>query len=134
MELGATLTVKRAFADIAGTGSATVTVWTTMVAVRGTAKLAVTVPTVFMVQDGALTTPSVPVKLQEREVPLANPPPVTITLPSAVPNPMGAPVGDTAMVGVETMVSAPAKVSAGPLLGVMMMAYGPSTATLLIAN
>ena len=76
-------------------------------AVFDTAKLPVTVPVEDIEQvvagDAANSPdPAVRLKVQLREAPDANPPPVMLTVPSSVPYPGGAFVGDSAIVGPDT--------------------------------
>jgi hypothetical protein len=89
----------------AGFVSVTVTLYAPTGILDETAKDPVTVPVADMEHVGtglAANRPAVPVNEQLRALPVLNPPPVTVTVPSSVPYPGGALLGYTAIVGLAT--------------------------------
>lgn len=102
MAAGAANTVKESVENfVASALSVTLIVDPPAVDATETEKLDVTVPSPFMVQLEVpkISGPAV-TAIRQLRVPLANPPPKTVTIPSEVPNPIGALViGVTFIVG-----------------------------------
>ena len=98
-----------------------------------TAKLPVTVPAAEMEHVGVGVVANNGLfddKVQLRALPVANPPPNTITVPSAVPKPTGArspapPSGNTSIVGAVTFWNPFTRVTTAPTLGNTVMSLKP---------